>query len=91
MSHKTDLLETRIENLQYRLRKELETEREKPSDTRAIRAELYDLQHHNCNDQLTIRADGTRDPRDHACTMCTRHLQLQAMLRDIDTVAGEKQ
>ena len=49
----------------------------------AIKAELYDLQSHVCNGQLTIRPDGKRDPGDRMCTGCTRIMKLQYVLQQI--------
>jgi len=48
-----------------------------------IKAELYDLQIHNCNGQLTICPDGKRHPNDKPCTFCTRILVLHSKLREL--------
>lgn len=50
-------------------------------DNQAIKAQLYDLQYHNCDGRLTIRADGKRDPDDRPCWGCSRVMELHAMLR----------
>jgi hypothetical protein len=46
-----------------------------------IKAAMYDLQYHNCNGRLTLRADGTRDPNDRPCSACQRITELQSLLR----------
>lgn len=50
-------------------------------DTQAIKAELYDLQYHNCNGRLTIHPDGSGDENDRPCSACSRIMELKAMLR----------
>ena len=47
-----------------------------------IKAELYDLQYHNCDGRLTIRPDGKRDSEDRSCSGCARTLKLQHLLRE---------
>lgn len=52
-------------------------------DIQAIKAELYDLQFHNCNGRFTMPGpDGKRDPDDCSCSYCDRVLKLQRMLAE---------
>jgi len=44
-----------------------------------IEAELYRLQHHNCNGWAIVRADGTVEGE--PCKACERIAELQSMLR----------
>ena len=46
-----------------------------------IKAELYDLQYHNCNDEASLDQDGNWDTK--PCTRYNRILELQSMLRKI--------
>ena len=51
-----------------------------PTETE-IKAELFDIQHHNCTGRFTVTTDGMGDPGDHPCALCVRVRQLYAMLR----------
>ena len=46
-------------------------------DTQAIKAELYDLESHNCNGRLILNADGRPYNGDRPCSGCSRVLELQ--------------
>ncbi len=53
-----------------------------------IKAELYDLQFHNCNGRFTVSPDGFgKDNR--PCSFCVRILELQAMLRKVEAAKGK--
>ncbi len=58
------------------------------SNIQAIKAELYDLQWHECDGQFTVRADGHFDSDDESCEACSRILLLQNRLQD--AVAQER-
>ena len=47
----------------------------------AIKAELWDINYHNCDGRMTLHPDGTTDPGDHGCTGCARVLALRNELR----------
>ena len=57
-------------------------------DVNAIKAELYDLEFHNCNGRLTVLPAGKRDSKDRPCSGCQRVQKLHAMLREAGR-AGE--
>lgn len=58
-------------------------------DAQAIKAELYDLQYHNCDGRFTVRSDGERDPNDRPCWGCARVRELHVMLWKIASQHGE--
>ena len=50
-----------------------------------IKAELYDLQSHNCDGNLIVFPDGWEG---HGCSGCARQMELYALLRsEMETLA----
>ena len=53
-----------------------------------IKAKLYDLRSHICDGRITLRSDGSTDPRDHSCHGCSRTMELLRMLEEAQKPGG---